>query len=70
MGRINKALNRSNYKQTHRPGASSWHKQQFDQRQQEREDKKDLKLIQISEEQQTRKDLKVVYKLPQNTKAV
>jgi hypothetical protein len=74
MGRINKALNRSNYK-TAKPtfGNSNFQnkrQQQFLEREQAREDKRELKLIEFSEDQLSRKDLKFVYELPKTVKAL
>ena len=75
MGRINKALNRSNYK--HSSGnfsnpkfGSRFHQSEFNDRTRQREEKKDLKIIDISSDQQNRNDLKFVYELPQNMKSV
>ena len=39
-------------------------------REQAREDKKDLKIIELSEEQAGRKDLKFVYELPKTVKGI
>lgn len=75
MGRINKALNRSNYK--HSSGnfsnprfGSRFYQSEFNDRSRQREEKKDLKIIDISSDQQNRNDLKFVYELPQNMKSV
>lgn len=78
MGRINKSLNRSNYKQVNRAMRPPWgnnnnnsrQMQDFNERQIQREDKKDLKIVEITPEQQGRKDLKFVYTLPQTIKDV
>ncbi|TNV78133.1 hypothetical protein FGO68_gene6793 [Halteria grandinella] len=72
MGKINKALNRSNFKNTHKPsfGQGNHFQQRFQEREQNREEKKDLKLIDLDSSQQDRKDIKFVFKLPQTTKSV
>lgn len=75
MGRINKALNRSNYK--HSSGSftnprfgSRFQQSEFNDRNRQREEKKDLKIIEISQDQQNRSDLKFVYELPQTIKSI
>lgn len=78
MGRINKQLNRSNYKNVNQGGSSfsnprfgsRFHQADFNDRSRQREEKKDLKIIEIPTEQQNRSDLKFVYELPQTIKSL
>lgn len=76
MGKINKVLNRSNYKTATRQhtsfGSTYQNKRQQDyiQREQAREDKRELQIIELTEAQTSRKDLKFVYELPKTVKGI